>query len=45
MMNGISDQYVLKLTSTPRELREEIPENFGYVVKNGKAVLVKLIEE
>ena len=45
LANGISDQYVLKLTSTPRELREEIPENFGYVVKNGKAVLVKLIEE
>ena len=43
--NGISDQFVLKLLSTPRELRLEIPENFGYVVKNGKAVLVKIIEE
>lgn len=41
--NGISDQYVLKLMSTPRELREEIPENFGYVVKNGKAILIKLV--
>ena len=29
--------------STPRELREEIPENFGYVVKNGKATLVKFV--
>ena len=43
--NGISDQYVLKLLSTPRELRQEIPDNFGYVVRNGKAVLVKFIEE
>lgn len=41
--NGISDQYSIKLLSTPRELREEIPEGFGYVVKNGKATLVKLV--
>ena len=41
--NGISDQYSLKLMSTPRELREEIPEGFGYVVKNGKATLVKFV--
>ena len=41
--NGISDQYVFKLMSTPRELREEIPENFGYIVKNGKATLVKFV--
>lgn len=43
--NGISDQYSLKLLTTPRELREEIPEGFGYVVKNGKATLVKFIIE
>ena len=43
--NGISDQYTLKLLSTPRELREEIPEGFGYVVKNGKATLVKLVQK
>ena len=43
--NGISDQYAIKLMSTPRELREEIPEGFGYVVKNGKAALVKLIAD
>lgn len=45
LANGIADQYVLKLASTPRELREEIPENFGYVIKNGKATLVKIIEK
>ena len=43
--NGISDQFTLKLLSTPRELREEIPEGFGYVVKNGKATLVKLVQK
>lgn len=43
--NGISEQYAIKLLSTPRELREEIPEQFGYIVKNGKAVLIKFIEQ
>ena len=43
--NGISDQFVLKLASTPRELREEIPPQFGYVIKKGKASLVKFIQE
>ena len=41
--NGITDQYAIKLLTTPRELREEIPENFGYVVHKGKASLVKLV--
>ena len=43
--NGVSDQYIIKLSTTPRELREEIPEQFGYVIKNGKATLVKFIQE
>ena len=42
--NGISDQYSLKLLSTPRQLREEIDEGFGYVVKNGKATLIKIVQ-
>lgn len=41
--NGITDQYAIKLLTTPRELREEIPESFGYVVHKGKASLVKLV--
>lgn len=43
--NGVSDQYTIKLLSTPRELREEIEEGFGYVIKNGKATLVKFVQE
>ena len=42
--NGISDQYTFKLLSTPRELREEIDEGFGYVIISGKAHLVKLVQ-
>ena len=41
--NGIADQFTLKLAKTPRELRELIPEDFGYSVKNGIASLIKLI--
>ena len=41
--NGIADQFLLKLAKTPRELRELIPEDFGYNVKNGIATLIKLI--
>ena len=43
--NGVSEQYAIKLSSTPRELREEIGEQFGYVIKNGKAILVKFVQE
>ena len=42
--NGISDQYTFKLLSTPRELREEIDEGFGYVIISGKAHLIKLVQ-
>ena len=41
--NGIADQFTLKLAKTPRVLRELIPEDFGYSVKNGIATLIKLI--
>ena len=41
---GIADQYTLKLMRVPRELREEIPNNFCYVVKSGKAILIKYVE-
>lgn len=43
--NGIADQFLIKLTKTPRELRELIPMDFGYSIKNGIATLVKLISD
>lgn len=43
--SGIADQYTIKLSKTPKELKEEIPQNFCYVVKKGIATLVKFVEE
>ncbi len=41
--NGIADQYVLKLLSAGRELRQDIADNFGYIVQNGNYSLIKLV--
>lgn len=41
--SGIGEQYLLKLGKVTTEMYQEIPEDFGYVVKKGKAVLVKLL--
>ena len=43
MGNGIDSQMSIKLTKITRDLREEIPENFGYVIVKGKPFLIKLI--
>lgn len=40
---GIADQYLLKLAKVTNDMYQDIPDNFGYVVKNGKAALVKLL--
>ena len=41
--NGIANQFTLKVTTNARLLRAEIEPNFGYVIKKGKATLVKFI--
>ena len=41
--NGIANQFTLKVTTNARVLRTEIEQNFGYVIKKGKATLIKLI--
>ncbi len=43
--NGISEQYSIKINNVTKELRQEIPDNFCYVVKRGKPELVKYIED
>ena len=43
--NGISNQFTLKVTTNSRLLRAEIPEDFGYVIKKGKATLVKFTSD
>ena len=43
--NGISNQFTLKVTTSVRILRQEIEPKFGYVIRKGKAVLVKFISD
>ena len=43
--NGIANQFTLKVTTNSRILRAEIEPNFGYVIKKGKAILVKFVTE
>ncbi|MBO5138173.1 MAG: type VII secretion protein EssC [Bacilli bacterium] len=42
--SGIAEQYIMKLTTTPRELREELKPGFGINVVKGKAYIMKLID-
>ena len=41
--SGIADQYVLKVSGTDREMRKDLPRNFGFIVKNGVHCLIKLV--
>jgi S-DNA-T family DNA segregation ATPase FtsK/SpoIIIE len=42
--NGISEQFTIKLTKITKELREDIPDNFCYVVLHGKVRLTQYVE-
>lgn len=41
--DGITDQFVIKLNNTNKEMTENIGNNFGYVILQGKPTLIKLI--
>ena len=41
--NGISDQYLIRLNSSNRNLTNNCGESFGYVVKQEEATFIKLI--
>ena len=43
--NGIGNQFTLRVTTNSRILRAEIDPGFGYIIKKGKAVLIKLISD
>ncbi len=45
MGNGIGNQFTLKVTTNSRILRAEIDPGFGYVIKKGKAELMKLMAD
>ena len=43
--NGINDQFSLKVSQKIPELKEEIPNGFGFVLYRGKPTYIKYIEE
>ncbi len=43
--NGISNQFTIKVTTNSRVLRQEVEPGFGWIVKKGKAELLKFISD
>ena len=43
--NGLANQFTLKVTTSARILRAEIEPNFGYIIRKGKATLIKFISD
>ncbi len=43
--NGIGNQFTLKVTTNSRVLRQEVDPGFGYIIKKGKAELMKLMSD
>ena len=41
--DGISDQYTIKLSKNPRYLKEDIGNKFGYSIKKGNPLLIKVL--
>ena len=42
--NGLTDQYVIKISKMDRSFYQEIGGKFGYSVENGNPILIKLID-
>ena len=42
---GIGNQFTLKVTTNSRILRQEVGPGFGYIIKKGKATLIKLMSD
>ena len=43
--NGINDQFSLKISQKIAEMKEDVPNNFCFVIKRGKAQYVKFVEK
>lgn len=41
--DGISDQYTIKLSKNPRYLKEDVGNKFGYSIKKGNPLLIKVL--
>ena len=44
LSTGLSDQYVIKSTTYNKLTRSELPNDFGFKVEKGIAVLIKLLD-
>ena len=42
--NGFNEQYTLKALKRTQELKEDVKEGYGFVIRRGIPVLVKFIE-
>lgn len=42
--DGFSDQYILTVDKINRDMYDEISDDFGYLLENGKAVKVKIVQ-
>ena len=43
--NGVQDQYLLQTLGTDQEVKNDITDEFGYIVENGNAVKIKIVKE
>jgi len=41
--DGISDQFTMKLSKNPKYIKEEIGDRFGYSVKKGNPIFIKVL--
>ena len=41
--DGISDQFTMKLSKNPKYIKEEIGNQFGYSVKKGNPIFIKVL--
>ena len=41
--DGIADQYTIKLSKNPKYIKEEIGNHFGYSIKKGNPLLIKVL--
>ena len=42
--NGINDQFSIKVSQKIDDMKENVPDNFCFVIKRGKAQYVKYVE-
>lgn len=41
--NGLNNQFTIKVTNPQNDLKQELTSEFGYVIRKGKATLIKLV--